>query len=151
MPFSSSFFNKAIINNTKKEGRKCFIKGRIQHILFCAYIVSEIIIKNSFPITSKIFYMHHPTDRMVHTLAFITQIVEHWLAHGTAQLIHIEGSIWRPTVTMSGLYRWGPLPYVWRHITVNKNLLSASLNKTFPSFLSLDYVTLVRSSSSLLL
>ena len=26
-----------------------------------------------------------------------------------------------------------PLPYVWCHITVNKNVLSASLNKTFPS------------------
>ena len=51
MPFFFFFFfflNKAIINNTKKEGRKCFIKGRIQHILFCAYIVSEIIIKNSW-------------------------------------------------------------------------------------------------------
>ena len=29
----------------------------------------------------------------------------------------------------------GPLPYVRCHITVNKNVLSASLNKTFPSFL----------------
>ena len=28
----------------------------------------------------------------------------------------------------------GPLPYVRRHITVNKNVMSASLNKTFPSF-----------------
>ena len=27
------------------------------------------------------------------------------------------------------------LPYVRRHITVNKNVLRASLNKTFPSFL----------------
>ena len=32
-------------------------------------------------------------------------------------------------------YLNGPLPYVQRHITVNKNVLSASLNKTFPSFL----------------
>ena len=31
-------------------------------------------------------------------------------------------------------YLSGPLPYVRRHITVNKNVLSASLNKTFPSF-----------------
>ena len=31
-------------------------------------------------------------------------------------------------------YLNGPLPYVWHNITVNKNLLSASLNKTFPSF-----------------
>ena len=32
-------------------------------------------------------------------------------------------------------YPNGPLPYVRRHITVNKNVLSASLNKIFPSFL----------------
>ena len=31
-------------------------------------------------------------------------------------------------------YLNGPLPYVRRHITVNKNVLTASLNKTFPSF-----------------
>ena len=32
-------------------------------------------------------------------------------------------------------YLTGPLPYVRRHITVNYNVLSASLNKTFPSFI----------------
>ena len=26
-----------------------------------------------------IFYMHHPTDRIAHTMAFITPAVEHWL------------------------------------------------------------------------
>ena len=31
-------------------------------------------------------------------------------------------------------YLNGPLPYVLLHITVNKNVLSALLNKTFPSF-----------------
>ena len=31
-------------------------------------------------------------------------------------------------------YLNGPLPYVSRHITVNENVLSASLNKAFPSF-----------------
>ena len=25
------------------------------------------------------FYMHHPTDRITHTMAFITPVVEHWL------------------------------------------------------------------------
>ena len=34
-------------------------------------------------------------------------------------------------------YLSGPLPYVQRHITVKENVLSASLNKTFPSFLPL--------------
>ena len=25
------------------------------------------------------FYMHHPTDRISHTLAFVTPVVDHWL------------------------------------------------------------------------
>ena len=40
--------------------------------------------------------------------------------------------MWRQQV--SSHYLSGTLPYVRRHITINK-LLSASLNKTFPSFL----------------
>ena len=33
-----------------------------------------------FPISSKFFfYMHHPTDRITHTTAFVTPSVEHWL------------------------------------------------------------------------
>ena len=32
-----------------------------------------------FLINSKFFYMHHPTDRIVHTTAFVTPVVEHWL------------------------------------------------------------------------
>ena len=31
-------------------------------------------------INSKVFfYMHHPTDRITHTTAFVTPVVEHWL------------------------------------------------------------------------
>ena len=26
-----------------------------------------------------LFYMHHPTDRIAHTTAFVTPVVEHWL------------------------------------------------------------------------
>ena len=33
-----------------------------------------------FLISSKgSFYMHHPTDMIAHTRAFVTPIVEHWL------------------------------------------------------------------------
>ena len=32
-----------------------------------------------FPINSKGFYMHYPTDRIVHTTAFVTPVMEHWL------------------------------------------------------------------------
>ena len=27
--------------------------------------------------------MHHPTDRIAHTTAFVTPVVEHWLEHPT--------------------------------------------------------------------
>ena len=32
--------------------------------------------------------MHHPTDRIAHTTAFVTPIVEHWLEQEIAQWVH---------------------------------------------------------------
>ena len=32
--------------------------------------------------------MHHPTDRIAHTLAFVTPVVEHWLEREIAQWVH---------------------------------------------------------------
>ena len=32
-----------------------------------------------YRLTARICYMHHPTDRITHTTAFITPVVEHWL------------------------------------------------------------------------
>ena len=29
--------------------------------------------------------MHHPTDRIIHTTAFVTPVVEHWLEREIAQ------------------------------------------------------------------
>ena len=34
------------------------------------------------------FYMHHPTDRITHTMAFVTPVVEHWLEREIAQWVH---------------------------------------------------------------
>ena len=45
----------------------------------------------SFRLTTRVFYMHHPTDRIVHTTAFVTPVVEHWLEREIAH----EGSIRR--------------------------------------------------------
>ena len=36
---------------------------------------------------------------------------------------------------VSSCYLNGPLPYAQSQITIDKNVLSASLNKTFPAFL----------------
>ena len=32
--------------------------------------------------------MHHPTDRITHTMAFVTPVVEHWLEGEIAQWVH---------------------------------------------------------------
>ena len=32
--------------------------------------------------------MHHPTDRITHTTAFVTPVVEHWLERDIAQWVH---------------------------------------------------------------
>ena len=32
--------------------------------------------------------MHHPTDRIIHTTAFVTPVMEHWLEQETAQWVH---------------------------------------------------------------
>ena len=48
---------------------------------------SHFIYKQGF------FYMHHPTDRIIHTTAFVTPVVEHWLEREIAHWVHHEGSI----------------------------------------------------------
>ena len=32
--------------------------------------------------------MNHPTDRIAHTMAFVTPVVEHWLEREIAQWVH---------------------------------------------------------------
>ena len=32
--------------------------------------------------------MHHPTDRIAHTTAFVTPVVEHWLEREIAHWVH---------------------------------------------------------------
>ena len=40
-----------------------------------------------------LFYMYHPTDRIAHTMPFVTPVVEYWLKREIAQWVHHEGSI----------------------------------------------------------
>ena len=42
----------------------------------------------SYRLAARVFYMHHPTDRITHTTAFVTPVVEHWLEREIAQLVH---------------------------------------------------------------
>ena len=32
--------------------------------------------------------MHHPTDRIAHTTAFVTPVLDHWLEREIAQWVH---------------------------------------------------------------
>ena len=67
--------------------------------------------------------MHHPTDRIEHTTAFVTQVVEHWLEREISQWVHHEGSIERPITpwadSLPRIYRsqtclhWNKLIMCW--------------------------------------
>ena len=46
--------------------------------------------------------MHHPTDRIAHTMAFVTPVVEHWLEREIAQLIIIKSRLVYITSSVKG-------------------------------------------------
>ena len=48
--------------------------------------------------------MHHPTDRIAHTTAFVTPVVEHWLEREIPEWVHREGSIRRGRKEGNGLF-----------------------------------------------
>ena len=48
-----------------------------------------------FPISRKFFYMHHPTDRITHTTAFVTPVVEHWLEITAMEILNGKGYLIR--------------------------------------------------------
>ena len=61
--------------------------------------------------------MHHPTDRITHTTAFVAPVVEHWLEREIAH----EGSIWRPIAPWANALplSYVPLPIIIRLPLVN--------------------------------
>ena len=80
------------------------------------------------------FYMHHPTDRIAHTTAFVTPVVEHWLERDIAQWVHpMKDRSDDPShhertllprsyisLPFNSHYLSGPLSYVRQRITINK-------------------------------
>ena len=75
------------------------------HFIY-SYMASSIIIvkdhsEGGNPLSSThgllmqgIFHMHHPTDRILHDMAFVTPVVEYWLEWEMVQWIHHEVFIW---------------------------------------------------------
>ena len=58
------------------------------------------------------FYMQHPTDRISHTTAFVTPVVEHWLEWEIDQWVH-EGSLRRPIAPWVNAQPLSYVPLLW--------------------------------------
>ena len=81
-----------------KEGSKemFYLTMHSTHFYLRLYGVRHMVMDNSdsekgnpLLLNSKgSFYMHHPTDRITHTTAFVTPVVEHWLEREIAQWVH---------------------------------------------------------------
>ena len=51
------------------------------------------------PLLQRYFYMHHPTDSITHTTAFVTPVVEHWLKQAMGPSYRIDPTTHRTTAT----------------------------------------------------
>ena len=67
--------------------------------------------------------MHHPTDRITHTTAFVIPVVEHWLEREIAYLRLYQTLQWR----CRGYCRPGPTIYMGAPIGVVEIHLRAKL------------------------
>ena len=103
-----------VVSQATVEGRKemFYLTTHSTHFIY-GYMASDIWLRTilivrkktrcrhigySFRLAARVlfFYMHHPTDMITHTTAFVTPVVEHWLEREIAQWVHHEGSIRRP-------------------------------------------------------
>ena len=70
--------------------------------------------------------MHHPTDRIAHTTAFVTPVIEHWLEQEIAQWVHpMKDQFDHERTLLPRSYISLPLngsKYLWK--SVNKNVLN---------------------------
>ena len=85
-----SYFSFQPLISLSSEGRKemFYLTTHSTHFIY-GYMASDIWVKdhsdsekgNPVPPHRQqgFFYMHHPTDRIAHTTAFVTPFVEHWL------------------------------------------------------------------------
>ena len=77
--------------------------------------------------------MHHPTDRITHTIAFVTPVVKHWLEREIAQWVHpMKDRSDDPSHHERTFHKliifWGK-NISDAKITINKNVSSALLNE----------------------
>ena len=85
--------------------------------------------------------MHHPTDRITHTTAFVTPVVEHWLEREMAQWVHSEQAV---VAHACHGYRYGPLPVPLsgtRNLISSKCSFYASSHREDSTYHSLSYTS----------
>ena len=78
-----------------------YLKTHLTHFIY-GYMASDIWLRTILIVRKEtccrqhrlqgFFYMHHPTDRIAHTTAFGTPVVEHWLEREIAQPSHRQDS-----------------------------------------------------------
>ena len=75
----------------RKEGRKemFYLTTHSTHFIY-GYMASGIWLRTILIVRkeTRCRHMHHPTDRITHTTAFVTPVVEHWLEREIDQCVH---------------------------------------------------------------
>ena len=74
----------------EREREMFYLTMHSTHFIY-GYMASDIWLRTILIVKRKhqgFFYMHHPTDRITHTTAFVTPVVEHWLEREIAQWVH---------------------------------------------------------------
>ena len=93
-------FDTALIQNIKGRKEMFYLTTHSTHFIYGDMASGIYMVKDHSDSErgkqQGLFYMHHPTDRITHTTAFVTPVVEHWLEREIAQWVHHEGSIRRP-------------------------------------------------------
>ena len=90
------------LQSLEREREMFYLTTHSTHFIYC-YMASDIWLRTilivrketrcrhigySNQLEQGFFYMHHPTDRITHTTAFVTPVVEHWLEREIAQWVH---------------------------------------------------------------
>ena len=90
-----------MFQHSRKEGRKemFYLTTHSTHFIYASdlWLRTILIVRKetrcghigySFRLTARDLLYHHPTDRITHTTAFVTPVVEHWLERKIAQWVH---------------------------------------------------------------
>ena len=81
--------------------------------------------------------MHHPTDRITHTTAFVTPVVEHWLEQEKKFNEKIKVGHWQELITKQ-IHQMGALHLVKIYLAVNLNSDNVFLQYTVYCFWNQD-------------